>query len=488
MIGFCYAINSTLCYLSLLSINQLMPCQKSDKMKKLQTDVVIIGAGLTGLTLAYYLRKASKDVLLIEQSSRVGGVIRTFSEAGFTYEAGPNTGMISSVEIVQLFHDLNMQFEVPDDTAKARWIWKKGKWHALPTGLISAIFTPLFSLKDKIRVLGEPLRRRKNRPNESISVLVRRRLGKSILRYAVDPFVSGIYAGDPNKLIVRFAMPKLYALEREHGSFVKGAIKRRKIIAAEKAAGITKSVFSVSGGLENLVRALEKEIGKERILTNVEDAQVNPVQGQYACSFRLNNESYVISASKVVSTVDGLSVAHIFPFIHAEVINKITAIRYAKVIQVAVGFKLWKGISLDAFGGLVPTKEKKDILGILFPSALFRHRSPEGGALLSFFIGGIKRPDLFDKTDEELLEIINDAMEQMMDCPYKPDLIKIFRYEKAIPQYESSTELRLFTIQEVEKSYPGMLLAGNLRDGVGMSDRVKQAKQIADSIIASDNE
>ena len=457
-------------------------------MRNLQTDVIIIGAGLTGLTLAYYLRKAGKEVLLIEQSNRVGGAIRTFTEDGFTYESGPNTGVISTIELVQLFQELELEFEVPDETSKVRWIWKKGKWHALPTGVISAVFTPLFSIRDKFRVLLEPFRRRRHRLNESVAKIIRRRLGKSILRYAVDPFISGIYAGDPKKLIVRYALPKLYALEQEYGSFVRGAIRKRKIIAAEKAAGVTKSVFSVSGGMENLILRLEAEIGKEKIITNASDVRVSPENELYCCTCAVGDEAYEVRSGKVVSTIDGLSIDTIFPFINKEVMHKITAIRYAKVIQVAVGYKSWKGIPLKAFGGLVPSKEKEDILGILFPSTLFRNRAPEGGALLSVFIGGIKRPELFEYSDEDILAIVKDVLNEMLQCPYNPDLIRIFRYEKAIPQYETSTELRLFTIHEVEKTYPGLVLAGNMRDGVGISDRVKQAKQLADDIVVADNE
>jgi oxygen-dependent protoporphyrinogen oxidase len=455
-------------------------------MEITKPDIIIIGAGLTGLTAGYYLRKAGKKVLLIEQHDRPGGVIRTITEDGFTFEAGPNTGVISTAELVQLFHDLKLRFEIPDETSKARWIWKKGRWHALPSGLLSAIFTPLFKFTDKIKVLGEPFRRRRHRLNESVAKLVKRRLGKSILRYAVEPFISGIYAGDPEKLIVRYALPKLYALEHEYGSFIKGAIKRRKIIAAEKAAGITKSVFSVAGGLESLIRALVHEIGDEHILTGVKDARVEPLHDKFLCKFNVNGEIRELVAEKVISTVDGLSVASLLPFIPQEVMDKITAIRYAKVVQVVIGFKHWVGIPLRAFGGLIPSKEKKDILGILFPSALFKNRAPEGGALLSVFAGGIKRPDIYLKTDEEITDMVLDNMKSMMKCAEKPDLIRIFRYEKAIPQYESSTELRLFNVQKIEKAYPGLILAGNMRDGIGMSDRVKQAKQIADQLLAAD--
>jgi|GEM_PF-2560058 len=452
--------------------------------KNSQTDVIVIGAGLTGLTLAYYLRKAGKKVLLIERSKRIGGVIRTISENEFTFEAGANIGIISSAELVQLFRELNIEFEVPHSNRKHCWILKEDNWHVMPSGLLSIIFTSLFTFKDKIRILREPFQKKNHRRNESVAKLFKRRLGKSFFKHVVDPFISVIYAGDPEKLSVRFALPNSYMLEREYGSLVKRIISTRKIISMEKSEGITKTFFSVKGGLEHIIQTLVNEVGEKHVITGAADVRVKPVQNEYVCSYKIKGEAYEIVAKKLVSTVDGLSVASLFPFIPKHVVNKICAIRYAKIVQVVVGYKNWTGIPLNAFGGLVPSKEDKDILGIFFPSALFRHRAPEKGALLTLSIGGIRRPDLYLKTDEELTDVVLENIRKMLQCTDKPDLIRIFRYEKGIPQYEFNTKLRLFTIQVIEKAYPGLIIAGNMRDGIGMSDRVKQAKKIADNLLA----
>ena len=183
-------------------------------MENVQTEIVIVGAGLTGLTLAYYLHRAGKKVMLLEKNHRTGGVIDTLHKGEFVFEAGPNTGVINNTSLVKLFEDLNgdIEVEVPGDSARQRWIWKGNDWHALPSDLVSAVTTPLFSWKDKFRILGEPFRRPGTQPDESVADLVRRRMGKSFLEYAVDPFISGIYAGDPEKLVTRFALPKLYQL------------------------------------------------------------------------------------------------------------------------------------------------------------------------------------------------------------------------------------------------------------------------------------
>lgn len=453
-------------------------------MKTLQADIVIIGAGLTGLTMAYYLKKAGLKVVVLDKRDRVGGVIHTCNEDGFTYEAGPNTGVISSPELVQLFLDLNLQFEVPGVASKQRWIWKNGKWHALPSNFMSAVKTPLFRLKDKINILGEPFRKKGNDPDETVAALVRRRMGGSFLTYAVDPFISGIYAGDPLTLVTRHALPKLYALEQQYGSFVGGAIKKSKLPKSEFEKQVTKEVFSVGGGLSKLIQALIDNMEEQDFILQVADVRINHEATRYLTSFKKEGEEQCISSGRVITTVDGMALPTLLPFLSTDELSRLSGIRYAKVVQVVAGYKHWQGIDIKAFGGLVPSVEKKDVLGILFPSALFENRAPEGGALLSVFMGGMKRPDIIEMSEEEIINMAEKALSEMVQASNKPDLIRVFRYEKAIPQYEKSSGLRFSAITEVERNNPGLVLAGNVRDGIGMSDRVKQARAVAEQILA----
>lgn len=447
-----------------------------------QKDILIVGAGLTGLTIARYLQKAGMHVTIVEKNSSPGGVIQTISEDGFTFESGPNTGVVGSPELVQLFDELGLEFEVPGNTANERWIWKKNRWHALPTGLIPSVKTPLFRLRDKLRVLGEPFRSKGSDPDETLSDMVRRRLGDSFLDYAVDPFIGGIYAGDPDKLITRYALPKLYALENNFGSFIRGAIKKKKMPKTHLEARVTRKVFSVKGGLSRLTEALVSEIGEDNIITKADEISIEPFAGGFRSIFIRNGARETIQSRLVISTVESHSIPAIFPFINDEQKQTFRALRYAGVVQVVAGFKEWKGIPIKAFGGLVPSAEKKDILGILFPSALFSGRAPENGALLSVFIGGIRRPELSKLNDDAIRTIVQNALKEMMHCEVAPDLFKIFRYERAIPQYEINTGERLQVISDIEAQYPGLYLAGNLKDGIGMADRVKQAIQLATQI------
>jgi oxygen-dependent protoporphyrinogen oxidase len=156
---------------------------------------------------------------------------------------------------------------------------------------------------------------------------------------------------------------------------------------------------------------------------------------------------------------------------------------YAKVVQVTLGFHKWEGLPLDAFGGLVPFKEKRDVLGILFLSSFLSGRAPDGGALLSVFMGGIRKPQLVDLPDKDILGILDKEVVAMTGLQsFNPDLIKITRYNHAIPQYGLSTGERLKAVESIQSSNPGLFIGGNLRNGIGMSDRIKQGRELAQSL------
>ena len=451
---------------------------------ELTADIVIIGGGLTGLVTAYYLSKSEKKVFILEKENRCGGVINSVNEDGFIYESGPNSGVLSTLEAVELFEDLKdfCTLELANKNAKKRLIWKNSSWQPLPSGLSSAISTPLFNLKDKFKILVEPFRQKGNNPDESIADLVKRRLGNSFLDYAIDPFISGIYAGDPNKIITKYALPKLYNLEQEYGSFIKGAISKKKNpdINTKK---VSREVFSTENGLNSLINGLTKSIGDNQIILNSSKISITPLEKSFKTKFKNNLDEFEIISKKVITTIGAYAITEILPFIPSYDLNDICSLEYAKVVQVILGFKKWNGISLDAFGGLVPSVEKRKILGVLFSSTLFKNRSNENGALLSIFMGGIKNPNAINMSDEEIIKNVQFEMKEMMCLNnFNPDLLKIFRYNHAIPQYEISTGKRLHKISEIESNYPGLILAGNIRDGIGMSDRIKQAKTIANSL------
>ncbi len=444
-----------------------------------QRDIVIIGAGLTGLSTAFDLKKMGRDVLVLEKQGRIGGQIQTHTEDGFTFESGPNTGVVSFPEVAELFQDLEgrCQLETARESSKRRLIWKGSKFHALPSSLPGAIGTPLFTLKDKFRILGEPWRKKGTDPDEPVGALAQRRLGRSFYEYAVDPFVSGVYAGDPMKLTTRYALPKLYNLEANYGSFVRGAIAKAKEPRTVRDRLTTKKVFSAMGGLQNLVEALAQGVD---IVTSAQGITVMPEENR-KWMVRYNDGSEEVCCNHVITCVGAYALPELLPFIAKELMAPISQLYYAPIIQVCVGVKNTGNIDYPAFGGLVPSKEQKKVLGILFPSACFVQRAPEGGALYSYFMGGARHTDYLQKSDDEIRSMVCEAFHSMLKYPMniEPDLIRIFRHERAIPQYGVDSGKRFKAVETIQQQYPGLIVAGNLRDGIGMGNRIHQAADIA---------
>ena len=441
-------------------------------------NVVVIGAGITGLTCAFQLKRRGANVTVLECQDRIGGQINSQHIGDFIFESGPNTGVVKHPEVAELFEQLNgaCELETALESSKRRLIWKGDKFHALPSSLASALKTPLFKWYDKIRILGEPWRKKGNDPYESIGSLAERRLGKSYVEYAVDPFLSGVYAGDPYKLPARLALPKLYNLEQDYGSFIRGAIAKAKLPKTERDRKATKKVFSARGGFSNLVNALVDAIGQEHFITSALDIKIMPEGDGWQITFNKDGEQRQIKASKVVTTCGAYSLPSLLPFIEKETMDDLSNLYYAPVVQVGVGIKDCGDNQWLAFGGLVPSKEKKQVLGILFPSACFEGRCPKPGATMAYFIGGRRHPEMLNKTDEEFVNLVNETLNDMLkyDKNKKADEIRVFRHEHAIPQYEASSDARLAAVEKVQAQYPTLRIAGNLRDGIGIGDRIKQ--------------
>ncbi|MFT3751849.1 MAG: protoporphyrinogen oxidase [Paludibacter sp.] len=453
-------------------------------------DVVVLGAGLTGLTTAHYLKKFNKSFIVLEKQNRIGGVIQTTSENGFLYENGPNTGVVGNTTVVELFEELEKsgksQVELGGKNVSKRFILKNGKWECMPLGPIDAITTPLFTLKDKFRILAEPFRPAGKNPHENLASFVKRRMGESFLNYAIDPFIKGVYAGDPNYLIPKYALPKLYNLEQKYGSLIGGSVKKGfKEKKTEEEKKVSRKTFSFVNGLGSLTKALHESAGVENFVLGAENISVQPSENGYLITYQnVNGEIYTIYAKNVISTLGAYALDNTLPFIDKQEMAKIDSLLYTKVIEVAIGWKKWSGEKLDGFGGLIPSLEKRDILGVLYMSSLFENRAPEGGALVSVFMGGVSRQDLMLLNEEGVRNIVERECKDLLNLKtFEPDLFRIMRHNWAIPQYGVESGERFATVEMLEKQYPGLQIGGNLRGGIGMADRIKQGRELAERAL-----
>lgn len=458
---------------------------------ELQTDILVVGAGLTGLTTAHYLHKNNRSFFVVEQATHVGGAIQTGEANGFIFEKGPSTGVMNNEIVRELFDDLTSfcSLEWAANSVNKRFILKNNRWQPLPSGLLGGITTPLFKFSDKLRLLTEPFRKPGTNPNETLDQLVKRRMGKSFLDYAVDPFILGVYAGDPSYLVPRFALPKLYQLEQNYGSFIGGSVKMQMEKRKSKETRAPKQphrIFSAKGGLRQLTHALMKSAGEERFLLGVQNLSLKPTENnRFKAEGTLSNgEKVCIQANHIITTTGASSLHELLPFVEGSLLNNITNLLYAKVVQVAVGFNHWVGTPIDGFGGLIPFKENKLLLGVLYPSAFLSNRAPSDGALLSVFLGGVRHAEVYDLSDEAIFQLVGSSLKEWMGLKsFNPDLFQVFRYQEAIPQYGADCEARFITLDRLQQQFPTLHIGGNLRGGIGMADRIKQGKQLAGEIL-----
>ena len=436
------------------------------------TEVTVIGAGLTGLTTAFWLRRKGIRVHVIETDNRIGGQIRTERHNHYIYETGPSTGAVSTPEVAELMQELYIKsegkcrLETAPDAAKKRLIWKGDRFRALPSGPVSALTTPLFRFTDKLRILGEPWRKRGNNPDESVGMLAARRLGRSYVDYAVDPFISGVYAGDPYQLVTRYALPKLYALERDYGSFIRGSIARMRQPKTDRDRLATKKVFSALGGLSHITEAEADYIGRENITTGVSHVRVSPMALGWLTAYTdAEGTERRLQSRWVVTTCGAYNLPELLPFVDKERMDAIASLKYAPVN----GEKAAVLQQRRAFTNQSAVKVKA-VRSAVRKSLIKRHDFP------------------VDMSDEEVKALVREQLHTMLKFPgeAEPDFIHISRHRRAIPQYHADSGRRFSAVQSVQDEYRGLMIAGNLRDGIGMGHRITQATNIAKAIIESE--
>jgi oxygen-dependent protoporphyrinogen oxidase len=443
-------------------------------------ETLVIGAGISGLSTAFFLRQRGRDVAVIEAAPRAGGNVCTLEHEGYRLEAGPNTLLDNHPAIRALIDGLGLREAVREANreAKRRYVVRDGRAVPLPGSPPAFLSTPLFSLKGKLRLLAEPFIKPADH-EESVAAFVRRRLGQEFLDWAIDPFVSGVYAGDPERLSVRAATAKVYALEREHGSLIKGALK--KAWAARKAevqTGPVGSMLSFEQGLGQLTEALAAALA-ERLFLSAPATGLRPVTG----GWQVDTPHEVFMARQVVLALPAAVVADLLEPHVGEAVNALREIPYPPVASVALGFRREDvAHPLDGFGVLIPSRERRTTLGALFSSTLFEGRAPEGHVVLTAFIGGRRHEEVGAWSDTQVVERVLDDLGPILGFRASPVMTHISRWPRAIPQYELGHLERLAVLDKALSGLPGLWTRANWRDGVAVSDCIRNAWGLAERL------
>lgn len=439
-------------------------------------DVMVLGGGVSGLTAGFLLHERGLQVLLAEKTDHPGGSITTWKRDGFLFELGPNTVLNNAFEIDTLCEAAGILGErisaMP--AAKNRFIVKGGKLVALPDGPVGFLGTSLFSWKTKLGLLKEPFIGRAA-TEETIAQFVRRRLGQEFLDYAVGPFVSGVYAGDPDRLSVRHATGKIYALEEKYGSLIRGAVAKRK--GPAPAGGL----FSFPDGLAALPARLADALG-DGYQGDTGAAAVEREEGGFRITLaEKGGTSRVVHARSVVCALPSKAAALALNPLDRDFPGKIQGLPYADVALVCLGFRREDvGHPLDGFGFLAPEVEKRHVLGCLFPSSLFPGRAPEGHVALSAFVGGAVHPERAAGGEEEIIRNTVADLTPLLGLKGSPVITRVVAWRPAIPQYVVGHGALKESAARLEAANPGLYISGNLLYGVSVGNCIQNATGVAE--------
>jgi protoporphyrinogen/coproporphyrinogen III oxidase len=469
-------------------------------MTRTTTDVAIVGAGIWGLATHHFLRRLAPHlkVQLFEAAATAGGAISTVRQGDFLFEPGPNSLLDNSPELQRLLDETGLSAQLVEarpEAAKSRFIVRGGRLRKLPTSPPAMIKSDLFTLGAKLHLARELfVRRAPADAEETLEQFVLRRLGREFLDYAVDPFVSGTFAGVPAELCVRSAFRRLWNLEQQHGSLIRGAIRmareRKKAAAAAGddaatagavQAGPSGKMLTFADGLQTLIGTLASP-ANDTLTTSARLTSVDREEAGFCLGFDSPSGPLTVAASSVLLTLPSHAYGDVrFGFeIPAAALRDIP---YPPVTAVFFGFRQYPlGAPPEGFGFLVPRVEQRKILGTLWNSSAYPGRAPAGGAAFTTYIGGRRQPEITEWDDDRLIEAVRDELRDLMGIETAPDEVILRRWERAIPQYVMGHPQVMSDLDAVEQAQPGLFLGGNFRGGISVGDCVSRASEAARKI------
>ncbi len=453
--------------------------------------VVVLGAGISGLTPAYFLAKEGFDVTVLEKKREVGGSVETIKEQGFLFDRGPNSGLETTPVLSKIVSDLKLGDDLvyANKEASKRYILRDNMLHPLPMSPPAFLKTRLFSGKAKLRLFAEPfIGRSKEGYYQSIADFVKRRLGQEFLDYAINPFVAGVYAGNPEELSVQSSFPKLYELEEKYGGLIVGTVKsiKERKQRAEKSKQSAR-MFSFAEGMQKLPNAIASYLG-DRVHTFCDVTSIQ--KSGKGFKIKYNNAGHLkeIDCDVLLSTLPAYTAAELFKSWDDKLTEHFNAVYYPPVLALMLGYnKESIRQSLDGFGFLVPAKERRSFLGAIWSSIIFPNRADEDKAAFTLFVGGARDPEVGNIDKEILIKKVRGEFEKIMGITEDPVYTGYKYWTKSIPQYNIGYIEHERYFDEFEKNNPGVFLSGNYRGGISIGDCLKNGELIFERIKKSIN-
>ncbi|MGE4530819.1 MAG: protoporphyrinogen oxidase [Acidithiobacillus sp.] len=435
-------------------------------------DVIVVGAGISGLATAYFLRQRGWNPLVLEAGPRVGGNLQSYREEGFLRDTGPNSLLLKGDIVPTWLHELGLETEQVEANAVARRRYIVNQNHqpvAIGPGIL--LKGSLLSLSARLRLLSEPLRRpRLSSAEESIASFVRRRLGADVLTWLVDPFVSGIFAGNPEQLSVQASLPRLVRLEQQSGSLLRGALRARKGAKTPKSR-----LISFREGLQTLPLRVSEKLG-DAVHCNT---PIDHLERQANGVWEVHSHTQRWHSRRVILALPARAAADLLAATDPTLSQLLEEIPYPAVRVLSLGFQRADiRHPLDGFGMLIPRILGLETLGVLFSSTLFPDRAPSDQVLLTVFIGGSQN-HIQGRSDAALLETVLRELQPLLGICGNPTFIRHQHWPEAIPQYELGHLERIQHIDALTEKYPGLYFRANWRDGVALGDCMEAAYRLS---------
>lgn len=444
-------------------------------------DVAVVGAGVAGLAAAKVLRDAGRSVRVLDAGSQLGGVVQSERKAGYRVEHGPNTLRVTGA-VRQVLVDLGVaDLLVPAAPAnRLRFLFHEGRLVPFPMGLLDAARTPLVTTRGKLRILAEPFVRRGDASGETVAAFIARRLGSEAVDRLVAPFLTGVYAGDERQLGAEPVFPSLVEAERRRGSIALGlATAPRK---APGALPALPGIHSCPDGLAALALRLGSDLG-ETVALGTRVASLARDGG----ALRLEAGSGGgLAARHVILATPASATARLVRDLEPEAAEAVSGIAYAPIVVSHVGIDpAASRHPIEGFGFLVPRAARLGLLGCLFLSNLFPGRAPEGRALLTCMLGGVRWPEAVEQGNDALAERLRRDLEATLGLRDEPEWIQTLRWREAVPQPGPDHPHRVGEVRR--RLAPHRIeVAGAWVAGVSLGDSLASGVAAARRILASD--
>lgn len=450
-----------------------------------KTDVLIIGGGITGLASAWWLARGGLSVEVWEAGERPGGKIMSTRQDGYLTERAASMVLNFRPEVAELVREAGLE---PAKTARLpaaearRYLLHKNSLKALPMRMGAMMASPLWSLRGKLRLLAEPFIFSTGRPDETVSEFITRRLGREVLDKAIEPFIAGTLAADPDMTSAAAAMPRLTALEQRYGSLAAGVVANRIM---RRRTACTTDTFSFRGGMGTLVESLARTPGITLRTGYSADALTREQDGWQAAAATPQGRQ-TLSASHVIVATPAPAAAALVQQADSELSELLRGIEYAAVAVVHAGFARDAiGHPLDGTGFLAPRGESAILTGNLWMSTLFPDRAPPGKALLTSYLGGVRAPHVADWDDERMVAETLGTLRPLLGLKADPEMIRIDRHRAALPVYHGAYHARMQAVAARLEQLAGLHLEANYRGGVSVRDRLARGHAVANQVLAA---